>query len=123
MNLEQHGATMVLEPHSSFAPGQFPTVSSGEIGNLADLLDVQGCLGEHQITVGSRIVLGGNVKSMSPLTRNPLMSWGHGWESYNSMYSRFRPSERAGGRYRISLITTAVRRLDGPILSWSARPG
>src|SRR5437588_9945314 len=61
-----------------------------------------------------RIVLVGNVKSMSPESRYPLMSSKNGLELSSSTYSSSLPSVRGAGLYMISVMTRPVLRLDGP---------
>src|SRR5438105_9698640 len=61
-----------------------------------------------------RIVLVGNVKSMSPERRYPLMSSKNGLELNSSTYSSTLPSVRGAGLYIISEITRPVLRLEGP---------
>src|SRR5438128_10360741 len=61
-----------------------------------------------------RIVLAGNVKSISPDNRYPLMSSKNGLELNNSTYSSAAPSVHGAGLYMISEMTRPVLRLEGP---------
>src|SRR2546430_6265095 len=61
-----------------------------------------------------RIVLVGNVKSMSPESRYPLMSSKNGLELNSSTYSSSLPSVRGAGLYMISAMTRPGLRLAGP---------